>query len=1231
MREDGPVEHRRRALTSGEQVVAILVCHDGAQWLPDVLVALRQQTVIPAVIVAVDTGSVDGTADLLSAAVRAGQLAEVVTRARDTGFGAAVADGLARARGRHATPGRWVWVLHDDSAPGSSCLASLLAAVDVSPSVGIVGPLALDWDDPRLVVEAGLSTDASGRLQTGIGSDELDDGQFFQTTEVLAVSSAGALISASTWDALGGYDARLPMFVDDLDLGWRAQRCGKLVLCVPAARVRHVRAGSRGLRVLDALGDSLGAELPAGRTGARYAERAHGLRTFLANTSAVSYRLGLIRLTVLAAIRAVVLLVARDRAGAGLEWRALAWAVGPTADLAAARAARATTFTVGPAAVRGLLTSRLTRMRNALRGGFVGLARSQARAELALGRLPEGASLVAQTAPGRPAQVLERTPALAPLATAPLATAPLGTAPLATAPLATAPLATAPLATAPLATAPPAPSEHSAPRVEAVGRHRAPDAATGLVRARRVGLATPAGALPPATSPARVVAGLRRPVRQVAIAAPVDPAVLPAPPARAPSPFSRDPLVAAARARAEAERADALDREPGGVGERVMLVVRVGAAQVTRRLVLSPPVLLAVALTVLSLVIHRARLGLQVSGGGLLPVDTGSRGLLAWYVAGWHAVAGGTAAPAPAVAGLLGLLGLPLGGADHAVAVLVLAAMPLAGIGAYLATGRCTVPRSWRAGLAAGWALLPVAVAGVAQGRLDTTLAHILIPVLLAGLVRLLRGPRVHPVGASQPAWVAPAAGTALALAAVASASPLLYVLVVLAAVVGLVALRPGTAGGRARGWGVSVVVVTPMALLMPWPIVLLRLPSVVLHGVGSVVTGRDASGASQATLAGTAAGTGSAAGVLLVTAAIVALLVAFDRAMVAGLVLAGFGWAAAVLLGAVRAQPLAGGDPVAGSTGPALLFTAAGLGVVVLAGVHRVYASPGSTPRRRVPARAATVLGAGALLALVGGAASAGSAGTVVAGRPATLPAELRTDLLSRQALVLTLGAAGSPVRLSAPELPRLGEDDLVAVPGAVSRLTGWASALLGADAVAARAAVAQAAASGVGAVVLGQGQQLAGPILAAGGLTEAGATSDGRQVLRVLAAAAGAQLLEPQLAVSAQAGADPPANPGAAGVLAVPGAPPQLGVAVSAGSQGRLLVLAAEDEPGWRVRVDGQTVDPLRAYGHLVAVAVPATPSEVTVDRSSTLRSLLLLVQGALLVFTAFLAVPPRRRQDR
>lgn len=258
-----------------------------------------------------------------------GAVSTVLILARGAGFGAAVRAGLTRAATDLGARPRWLWVLHDDSAPEPRCLESLLTAVDVSPSVGVVGPLCLDWDDPRLVVEAGLSTDASGQLQTGIGTEELDDGQLFQTTEVLAVSSAGALVDVGTFDALDGYDAALPLFGDDLDFGWRAQRSGKVVLCVPSARLRHVWAARRGMRGIEALSDSLGRALPPGRADARYAERAHGLRTFLVNTSPASYRPALVRLTLLAVLRSLGFLLLRNRAAARIERRALRWARWP--------------------------------------------------------------------------------------------------------------------------------------------------------------------------------------------------------------------------------------------------------------------------------------------------------------------------------------------------------------------------------------------------------------------------------------------------------------------------------------------------------------------------------------------------------------------------------------------------------------------------------------------------------------------------------------------------------------------------------------------------------------------------------------------------------------------------------------------------------------------------------------------------------------------------------------
>ena len=93
------------------------------------------------------------------------------------------------------------------------------------------------------------------------------------------------------------------------------------------------------------------------------------------------------------------------------------------------------------------------------------------------------------------------------------------------------------------------------------------------------------------------------------------------------------------------------------------------------------------------------------------------------------------------------------------------------------------------------------------------------------------------------------------------------------------------------------------------------------------------------------------------------------------------------------------------------------------------------------------------------------------------------------------------------------------------------------------------------------------------------------------------------------------------------MPAAPPAVGVATSAGARGRALVVAAEMEDGWLATVGGQHAQVARAWGHLVAVPLPAEAAEVRLERSSTVRDLLLLVQLAIALFTAVAAIPPSR----
>ena len=236
------------------------------------------------------------------------------------------------------TPGAWIWVLHDDCAPDPDCLATLLTAADASPAAGVLGPLALDWDDPRLVVEAGLSTDASGHRQTGIGPSELDWSRlgrghgFGQSTEVLAVPSAGMLVRRELWERLGGFDPEIPLLREDIDFGWRANRAGEVVLCVPAARLRHVRAMPAGLRGAEARGGTL-------RGPMRTMDRALGLRTFLVNCSGLSFLLGLPRLAVLCLLRALGFAMQRRLDECRAELRALGYLFGGGARLREGRAA----------------------------------------------------------------------------------------------------------------------------------------------------------------------------------------------------------------------------------------------------------------------------------------------------------------------------------------------------------------------------------------------------------------------------------------------------------------------------------------------------------------------------------------------------------------------------------------------------------------------------------------------------------------------------------------------------------------------------------------------------------------------------------------------------------------------------------------------------------------------------------------------------------------------------
>jgi GT2 family glycosyltransferase len=363
-------------------VTAVLVASDGARWLPAALAALAASTAQPAAVVCVDTASTDDSAALLRAAYD-----QVLELPRGTGYGGAVAAALASA-----APSRWVWLLHDDAAVEPDALEALLAHAAESPSAVLLGPKVRDWSDPRVLVEVGLTTDAAGHRETGLDRREYDQGQHDAFRDVLAVGTAGALIRRDVWDQLGGLDPELPVFRDDLDLGWRVNEAGHRVVVVPTARIRHARAATTGRRVLHAATGR-----PAG------IDRRNALFVLLAHAAGPRLLITLPRLAVACLVRAVGYLLTRQVAAARDEIGGLVSVVARPGLLLRARRARARTRVVKPRDLKHLLARRSGRARARVEALADWLSGGAAPGSSPLGALgdagPEGPDDLAELAP----------------------------------------------------------------------------------------------------------------------------------------------------------------------------------------------------------------------------------------------------------------------------------------------------------------------------------------------------------------------------------------------------------------------------------------------------------------------------------------------------------------------------------------------------------------------------------------------------------------------------------------------------------------------------------------------------------------------------------------------------------------------------------------------------------------------------------------------------------------
>jgi hypothetical protein len=643
-----------------------------------------------------------------------------------------------------------------------------------------------------------------------------------------------------------------------------------------------------------------------------------------------------------------------------------------------------------------------------------------------------------------------------------------------------------------------------------------------------------------------------------------------------------------------------------------------------------PASLLFLAMTLLALAADRGVLSATLHGGRLLPAaGGGASDLWSAYRATWHPVSVGSTATAPPSLAVLALLStLALGKVWLVLDVILLGAVPLSALTAFLSLRAVTDRTQVRVWASVAYALLPAVTGAIASGRVDAALAAILLPLVIRAGTAVV-------AGSGAGGWHRPFGAGAL-LAVTAAMAPVLWVAAAPLLLLGaFLARRSGESVGRTARRLVAAVVtlLVPPLLLLPWTV------HVAMHRtllwVGSGLPDRFGTVHPPAGLDLLLLHVGGVGQPPVWVAApiVVAAVISLRRTHQVPLARAGVLMLIGGVGGAVALTRVVGVTPgIADSRHwPGILLLLAGAGAVLAATVAAAGVAPALTGHsfgwRQLSAAGLVVLSVVATVTLAGTWLVRGAGGPLSGSATTALPLFTQVELAgpgSPRALVVHAAADGqlSYAVVRRPSGSRLGDADVA--PAGGSRAAGHlASAVQDAAAGLTRAG-AELQPFGVQFLVVPSGSvsRLAPALAKTATLTVVPAP--GATVYRSSLPAGELSVVPARAAGTAMSGN--PAAPHGAKVLAAD--PGSVDVDVPAGQAGRLAVLAEPTNSHWQATLGSTRLSGRTAYGWAQAFQLPAGGGRLRIGYHDGRRGLQLWGELAAVVLVLLLAVPTRRR---
>lgn len=226
-----------RQLTESSPTASVIVLnHNGSQFLEGCLSSLAGQTFADFELIVVDNGSTDNSVKIAEDYVARGKIGRLrlIANPRNLGYSEGNNVGAAHALGKYLI------FLNNDTYVHADWLRELVSFLEREPTVAACQSKIV-LAETKAVQELGNTMDQYGFTSLGVKANR---DQNVLIDEFFYVSGACFAVRKQLFASCGGFDKKLFILHEDMDLSWRLRLLGHKLACVCSSVCYHFGGGS---------------------------------------------------------------------------------------------------------------------------------------------------------------------------------------------------------------------------------------------------------------------------------------------------------------------------------------------------------------------------------------------------------------------------------------------------------------------------------------------------------------------------------------------------------------------------------------------------------------------------------------------------------------------------------------------------------------------------------------------------------------------------------------------------------------------------------------------------------------------------------------------------------------------------------------------------------------------------------------------------------------------------